>query len=567
MKRTALFLTAAFAIASATTAAAQQLSTGGMMADNDIVMPTDLLELSQTQFNFGTARSMAMAGAFTSLGADLSSMSINPAGLGMYRHSDLSITPLVTLARADNSAAAWDNAEAPSTNARNRFAMGNIGFAVNVFQGGGTLTSLTIGFGYNRLADFNYAQSFRQGGNIGSIADMYSMQLRYSGLVATDIMGDNLSWNRVGTDLWNAVLGYKCGLTDDPDATGSGRPRGSAATGRPQASTSASMPGLVSRGSAGEYALSAGANLNNKFYVGVTLGIQSFYQRKDYYYAEDYSYPTPDGTDPELNYQLQYARLNQTVIVDGTGVNFKIGAVYRAPSRACASARRSPPTYYAFDRKFQGAMSSLTRVNRDVDPDIHPTDGKLALNDATPVLVDNGSDDWAFAGPSRLLVGLLHPRAPRHRRHRLRTGLVQRHAHETCSGRHPERDVQRCDAHRGFKASNTVRAGRKVAPPCPPWRCVQASGYSGSRLADDHTVFSSPATRRVTYCSAGVGFTLSRHVVLDAAYSYQNTRQTDYALYYADEIFPDGTVASNASDLFSTTWKRHNIALTLGFRF
>ena len=91
MKRTALFLTAAFAIASATTAAAQQLSTGGMMADNDIVMPTDLLELSQTQFNFGTARSMAMAGAFTSLGADLSSMSINPAGLGMYRHSDLSI--------------------------------------------------------------------------------------------------------------------------------------------------------------------------------------------------------------------------------------------------------------------------------------------------------------------------------------------------------------------------------------------------------------------------------------------------------------------------------------------
>ena len=64
-----------------------------------------------------------------------------------------------------------------------------------------------------------------------------------------------------------------------------------------------------------------------------------------------------------------------------------------------------------------------------------------------------------------------------------------------------------------------------------------------------------------------MGFTLSRHVVLDAAYSYQNTRQTDYALYYADEIFPDGTVASNASDLFSTTWKRHNIALTLGFRF
>ncbi len=566
MKRTALFLTAAFAIASATTAAAQQLSTGGMMADNDIVMPTDLLELSQTQFNFGTARSMAMAGAFTSLGADLSSMSINPAGLGMYRHSDLSITPMVTLARADNSAAAWDNAEAPSTNARNRFAMGNIGFAVNVFQGGGTLTSLTIGFGYNRLADFNYAQSFRQGGNIGSIADMYSMQLRYSGLVATDIMGDNLSWNRVGTDLWNAVLGYKCGLTDDPGRNGEWSPTWIGGDRSPAGIDIGQYAGLVSRGSAGEYALSAGANLNNKFYVGVTLGIQSFYQRKDYYYAEDYSYPTPDGTDPELNYQLQYARLNQTVIVDGTGVNFKIGAVYRPVESLRIGAAFHTPTYYAFDRKFQGAMSSLTRVNRDVDPDIHPTDGKLALNDATPVLVDNGSDDWAFAGPSRLLVGLSYTLG--------RLGIVAiDYERAWYNGMRMKRapagipNAMYNDAMRtGFKASNTVRAGLEVRP-VPAVALRAGFGYSGSRLADDHTVFSSPATRRVTYCSAGVGFTLSRHVVLDAAYSYQNTRQTDYALYYADEIFPDGTVASNASDLFSTTWKRHNIALTLGFRF
>ena len=38
--------------------------------DRDIVTPSDLFELSQTTFSLGTARSMAMAGAFTSLGAD-----------------------------------------------------------------------------------------------------------------------------------------------------------------------------------------------------------------------------------------------------------------------------------------------------------------------------------------------------------------------------------------------------------------------------------------------------------------------------------------------------------------
>lgn len=47
---------------------------------------------------------MAMAGAFTSLGADLSSMSINPAGLGMYRHGDISITPMMSFARSKGNA-------------------------------------------------------------------------------------------------------------------------------------------------------------------------------------------------------------------------------------------------------------------------------------------------------------------------------------------------------------------------------------------------------------------------------------------------------------------------------
>lgn len=77
--------------------------------DRDIVTPSDLFELSQTTFSLGTARSMAMAGAFTSLGADLTSMAINPAGLGMYRHNEISITSLMSFARAENNAPAFNS--------------------------------------------------------------------------------------------------------------------------------------------------------------------------------------------------------------------------------------------------------------------------------------------------------------------------------------------------------------------------------------------------------------------------------------------------------------------------
>ena len=40
----------------------------------------------------GTARFVGMGGAFTSLGSDISCMTQNPAGLGLYRHSDIGLT-------------------------------------------------------------------------------------------------------------------------------------------------------------------------------------------------------------------------------------------------------------------------------------------------------------------------------------------------------------------------------------------------------------------------------------------------------------------------------------------
>src|SRR4051812_45777280 len=46
----------------------------------------------------GTARSIGAAGAFGSVGADLGSVAINPAGIGLYRSTDFSITPALAIA-------------------------------------------------------------------------------------------------------------------------------------------------------------------------------------------------------------------------------------------------------------------------------------------------------------------------------------------------------------------------------------------------------------------------------------------------------------------------------------
>ncbi|MDD2323034.1 MAG: hypothetical protein PHT77_09410, partial [Bacteroidales bacterium] len=54
----------------------------------------DALRYSRITFG-GTARSMAMAGAFGALGADFSTLSTNPAGIGVYNKSIVSFTPSV----------------------------------------------------------------------------------------------------------------------------------------------------------------------------------------------------------------------------------------------------------------------------------------------------------------------------------------------------------------------------------------------------------------------------------------------------------------------------------------
>ena len=82
-----------------------QVNFGGTTINNDIVGWGDLYEMSFTSRNYGTARSMAMGNAFTALGADMVSASMNPAGIGMYVSSDVSISPIMQFTKSPTAGA------------------------------------------------------------------------------------------------------------------------------------------------------------------------------------------------------------------------------------------------------------------------------------------------------------------------------------------------------------------------------------------------------------------------------------------------------------------------------
>ena len=98
---------------------------------------------SLSPYQRGTARFIGMGGAFTSLGSDLSAMTQNPGGLGLYRSSDIGLTFDIS----PRSYKATTNTGV-SKDSQTKAYFDNIGY-VGVMKFNGFFSSLQWGVSYN----------------------------------------------------------------------------------------------------------------------------------------------------------------------------------------------------------------------------------------------------------------------------------------------------------------------------------------------------------------------------------------------------------------------------------
>lgn len=571
MKRIGIIVLAA-ALAAVLPSQAQQSPTlqfGGLMLNRDILTPADFASLSQSHA-FGTARSMGMGGAFVSLGADMSSMSLNPAGLGMYRRNEISLTPLVPVSHAETGGVpSWQG------NNRAQFAFANIGAALNVLESStSALTSLTVGFGVNRIADFNTRYSFSSESVydpsapdrlMPTIADIFGQQLGQAGIFPTPAEDGNPNGG-LGYDydpaFWPAILGYN-GYMLNVDGTGDDRLWVPGYIGR-NVSVIHSVDVLGS-GSINEFTLSVGGNINNIVYFGASLGIQSVHKKVGVTYQEEYRYYNPDGSmgvpvdgqGYELISQLDYSSLYQRTVIDGSGVNFKVGVTVRPVAGLRLGAAFHTPTYYSLDYSYRADIETYGH-NRE-------TDKGLLARDRTPVQRDEGADNWEFSSPARLMFGASYTFG----NFAIVSLDYERDWYNGIRAKNLPDIGFSTDAYKyafkhGFRATNTVRAGIEVKP-LPMLAVRLGGGYTGSMLRDRAQYINGPVGYETYYFSAGLGFNLSRSTVLDLAYQNVSQKQTAYELFFSRDT-DTGKMFTN-SGLYDTKLTRHYIALTLGFRF
>jgi hypothetical protein len=281
-----------------------------------------------------TARSISLGGTGGSFGGDFSSLSINPAGLGVYRSSEVMITPTL---RLNNARSTYFKNDTKDNNAR--MGISNFGVVFSTAKKGKDYTksdwkAFSIGLGYNRVADLNSAVTYTGTNDQSSITDIFSADALQNGI------GQNLV-PPLGFFGWEGYL-----LDTDYASI-------------PRQQILNNGGGLLqsksweSKGGIDEWSFSLGGNYKEKLLLGISLDLVSYkFDRNTNFWESDES--------GNANNDFDYLSYNEYLTTTGVGFNAKLGAIYVINDRFRIGAAFHTPTWSVFTDDFDYDLTTNT---------------------------------------------------------------------------------------------------------------------------------------------------------------------------------------------------------------
>jgi len=326
----------------------------------------DALRYSQI-FYGGTARSYSMGGAFTALGGDASTLNQNPAGIGVFRSTEMTITPQLFYTKTTSR---FENGN--SLNDFNNFNMSQFGLVANVVSKPEGLISFNIGYAYNKTNNLSQDILIQGISNSSSMADFWAdLGNRDGGTLYSDLEGPE----GIAFDAW---------VMDT--ITGSGG-RGYGTVYSNYGDNPPSRYGQTIRriiyndGYLAENSISFGGNYSNKLYFGATFGITTLRYISHYEHLE--------STDVPLASQFRNFTYVDHYEDNGTGYNFKLGAIIRPVEAVRIGLAFHSPIWYKIDEYYYNDITS------------NFTDGGHYEANNDPMRFN-----YALASPYRLLGGV-----------------------------------------------------------------------------------------------------------------------------------------------------------------
>ena len=274
--------------------------------------PYEIGNLAKPELD-GTARYVGMGGALDALGADISVMSSNPAGIGIYKRNDF--------AGSLGSVSQQDGQKFASGNKTN-MSFDQIGFVFSMKSGFNSNNHINFGFNYHKSRNFDYILSAAHSLGNSSQNELTAAKLHNQVIPNKDgKITDEEKWSYSMIDQLYCnsqnILGY------DPN-TGDISYLNADDYNLKRANT----------GYVGEYDFNMSGGINNRFFWGVTVGLYDVHYKGYSEYVENYSKDNLLITDNRR--------------ITGTGVDVKAGLIFRpiADSPFRIGLTVSSPTYY-----------------------------------------------------------------------------------------------------------------------------------------------------------------------------------------------------------------------------
>lgn len=325
----------------------------------------DALLFSEYEYG-GTARSIGMANALTAVGGDMGSIGLNPAGSAVAGYSTMAITSGVSISVANATSADPDFAFGDKVQSSfTRFKMPNVGFVLGVDTGRQHgLKRFTFGFLSNSTADYT-GRMYTSGvnahnsycGSIASRAAGYPVEALSGYRAGGQESGYNW-WNLDQFDAtynlaWDAMTAYRSGVIGQEAGATDGVYLGLTDWNKGGGKTAPVAPlwqkyGFQTKGYKHDMLVNFGLNYSDTFYIGANLGISLFsYGQGEYWYEA----PDDPNTFPVIpfdenpNARFQYLEGKRIYEAKGSGIYFKLGALWRPFAGLRLGAAIQTPTW------------------------------------------------------------------------------------------------------------------------------------------------------------------------------------------------------------------------------
>ncbi|GAB3271650.1 outer membrane protein transport protein [Larkinella harenae] len=335
-------------------------------------------EITQT----GTARMRALGGNHASIGGDASSVFGNPAGLGFYNRSEISLSPSLNITSAQ---ATYIGSQTSNSMTKPGISQFGVVLAGNKQNENRRWRRTALGITYNRQVQLSNNFVFEGRNNRSSIVDSYIVDANRRNLTGNQI---NSAYNSSTNEAdFPSAAAYQLFLIN-----GTVTPQDPSQGGPPYFRYDPTAPTqqrntYQSSGGHSQWTIGYAGNLDDKLYIGASLGLT----RLRFDFENVYRETVVGGAVFD-----NYSQIDNFTVT-GNGINFSLGMIYKPDRNLQIGATLATPTFTSVRETFEQSLRVVAR-----DPNLSQ---RL---DRTEVFVVPNNFEYSITTPFRASGGLTY---------------------------------------------------------------------------------------------------------------------------------------------------------------